>query len=59
MEVRDRGASCIPACMAGWMVMPKTEMEETGEEGKTGVMTTSFKVLGVRGLRYIWAGKRV
>ena len=50
----------IPACMAGWMVMPKAEMEETWEEGKTEVMTTStFKVLGVRGLRNIWVGRRV
>ena len=50
----------IPACMVGWMVMPKAEMEETWEQGKTEVMTTStFKVLGVRGLRNIWVGRHV
>lgn len=57
---RQRGQLVIPACMVGWMVMPKAEMEETWEQGKTEVMTTStFKVLGVRGLRNIWVGRHV
>ena len=57
---RQRGRVVISACMAGWMVMPKAEMEGTWEEGKTGVMTTSAsKALGFRGLRDIWVDRHV
>ena len=42
--------------MAAWMVIPKAEIEENRESGRTRAMTTSaLEVLGVRGLRDIRA----